>query len=76
VVDTVKYAQDGSGDIVIRMYEGKGMHTECKVHFGFDAKRVSVTNMLEQDLVGVDVDANEIALPFRAFEIITVRITV
>lgn len=76
VVDTVKYAQDGSGDIVIRMYEGKGMHTECKVHFGFDAKRVSVTNMLEQDPVGVDVDANEIALPFRAFEIITVRITV
>lgn len=48
IIDTVKFAEDGSGDVIIRMYESGNTSTSCTLKFGFEAKEVYITNMLEE----------------------------
>lgn len=72
IIDTVKPAENGSEDFVVRMYEAKNTYTPCKLRFGFDVKEAYIGNMLEQNPVKVEVKANEIALNFNPFEVITV----
>merc|ERR1712176_604459 len=47
VLDTVKMTQDGSGDIVLRMYEAFGGRTECTVNVVFDVQSANLCNLLE-----------------------------
>lgn len=74
IIDTLKQAEDGSGDIIIRMYEASNTYTNCKLAIGFDVKNAYITNMLEENQKEVDVKDNEISLEFKGFEIVTVRI--
>jgi len=74
IIETVKFAEDGSGDIIIRMYESKNTYTSCKLKFGFDVKSAYITDMLERNLTPAEIKNNEISLNFKAFEVITVRV--
>ncbi len=74
IIDTVKLAEDGSGDMIIRMYESKNTYTSCRLKFGFDVKSAYITDMLERNQISAEVDDNEISLNFKAFEVITVRV--
>jgi len=74
ILEAIKTAEDGSGDLILRLYESKNSYTSCKVVFGFEVKEVFVTNMLEENTVSLKVENNSVDLRFKAFEIVTLRV--
>ena len=52
VVEAVKLAEDGSGDVVVRLYEAYGSRARGRLTAGFD-----VTGVVETDLLERPVDA-------------------
>jgi alpha-mannosidase len=74
IVDTVKLADDGSGDLIVRLYESMNGFTHCKLTFGFDVKQVFITNMLEDNREEVQIADNSIELNIKAFQVVTLRV--
>jgi len=74
IIDTVKTAEDGSGDIVIRLYESKKSYTNCELSLGFDVKEAYLTNMIEEVQAPLEVKDNKIQLNLRAFEVKTIKV--
>ena len=70
----MKYAENESGDIIVRLYESTGGLKQTKIQFGFDIKEAYLTNMLEENTEKIDVKNNEISLELKAFEVKTIRI--
>ncbi|MCL6457576.1 MAG: alpha-mannosidase, partial [Gorillibacterium sp.] len=78
VIDTVKLAEDGSGDLIVRSYESKGAAVRCMLTVGFDIETACVTDMLEEGSVEElqeSTFSNKIALSFTSFEVKTIRIS-
>ena len=48
VVEAVKPADDGSGDLVVRCYESWGGRAPLDLRFGFEPASVTVTDLLEE----------------------------
>lgn len=69
VVETVKLAEDGSGDVIVRMYESLGSHAESELGVGFAHERVYRTDLLEREVSEL---LPQLAL--RPFELLTLRI--
>ncbi|MBO7743403.1 alpha-mannosidase [Paenibacillus sp. MWE-103] len=78
IVETVKLAEDGSGDWVVRLYESKGASVSCTLRADVPLHAVRETNMLEEPIAAppFDVDGNAIGLAFRPFEVKTMRLAV
>ena len=75
VIDTVKMAEDGSGDIIVRLYESKKAAAKAKLRPAFTKRfKAYSCDMLENEKEVLPVTEGEIELSFRAFEIKTVRI--
>ena len=81
-VAAVLPAEDGSGDVIMRIHEGSGKPTAGMLHLAFDATRVREVDPLEEDLTAdmwpprVDVTATrEVPITLTAFTILTLRIT-
>ncbi|MFE1288327.1 alpha-mannosidase [Streptomyces sp. NPDC058751] len=68
-VESVKLAEDRSGDVVVRLYESRGGRARAKVTAGFPVSRAEVTDLLERPLGEAPP---EIAL--RPFQILTLRL--
>lgn len=75
IVETVKPAEDGSGDIIVRVYEAMRTTTACTLQVGLPVKGVRETNMLEVGEKRVACRGGKIALRLRPFEIKTLRLT-
>ncbi|MGW0732565.1 alpha-mannosidase [Streptomyces sp. NPDC002851] len=78
VISAVKLADDGSGDVVVRLYEAGGGRARTRLRCGFEAGGVVATDLLERSLVGAReyvVDGGEVALSLRPFELVTLRFT-
>lgn len=75
MIDTVKPAEDGSGDVIIRLYEAFHTSTNCALTIGFPFHAAVETDMLEQSPRELSVRDNHVELPFRPFEIKTVRVS-
>ena len=73
VIDTVKPAEDGNGTVV-RLYEGKRCKGYEKLTFGIKASKVYLCDMLENELNELEVVDNAVTIPFKPFEIITLKI--
>ena len=73
IIDTVKLAEDGSGDMIVRLYESKHADTTAKLTFGFGAKQVHICDMLENPVSRLVVSGG-VELEMRAFEVKTLRI--
>lgn len=76
ILDTIKLAEDGSGDWIVRAYEAKGATTRCSLHLGIEITRAYETDMLEQNVTtdyGDRTDASTLALSFTPFEVKTIR---
>lgn len=80
VVEAVKLAEDGSGDVVVRLYEALGVRTTAGLTAGFGAERVIETDLLERETgraalveahAGSDTATTRLAL--RPFQILTLR---
>lgn len=74
IVETVKPAEDGSNDVVVRLYEAKRMATRCSLTTSLPVKSAWQTNMLEEKQSDLSISDGKIALEFRPFEIKTVRL--
>ncbi|GAA5205163.1 alpha-mannosidase [Microbacterium kyungheense] len=75
VVEAVKLAEDGSGDVVVRLYEALGVRARATLTAGFDAAGVRQVDLLEREVPadGVVVDGDAVRLDLRPFQIVTVR---
>lgn len=76
IIETVKPAEDGSDDIVLRLYEAKRTATRCTLTTSLPIASASRTNMLEEVEENISLNDNRIELTFRPFEIKTVRLKV
>ncbi|WP_136609475.1 alpha-mannosidase [Sinomonas albida] len=82
VVEAVKLAEDGSGDVVVRLYEALGERAAVTVAPGFEASCAESVDLLERPFssrdasVGVavtPVDGGGAAMVLRPFQLVTLR---
>ena len=76
VLETVKLAEDGSGDVILRLYEAKRMATRCVLTTTLPVEGASLANMLEEGEADLMIENGHLGLDFRAFEIKTIRLKV
>ncbi len=74
LIETVKPAEDGSPDVVVRLYEAKHMATRATLTTALPVKAAMLTDMLEGSGAQLPRQAGKIALDFRPFEIKTIRL--
>lgn len=77
VVEAIKLAEDGSGDVVVRLYEALGRRAASRVDLGFAAAGIRQTDLLERDIEPsalVSATPTGAVLRLRPFEIVTLRI--
>ena len=75
MIDTVKQAEDGSGDIIVRLYEAKKAAVTTKLHASFTKNfKAYDCDMLENVQEELAVADGAVKLTFRAFEIKTIRL--
>ena len=70
-VEAIKPCEDNEKAFIARLYEAEGTHTNCSVKFFEGAKKIEVTNMLEE----VEAELSGNSLSFRPFEIKTLKIS-
>ncbi|MES9507012.1 glycoside hydrolase family 38 C-terminal domain-containing protein [Streptomyces sp. NPDC000609] len=77
VVTAVKLADDGSGDVVVRLHEAHGGRASARLTAGFALAGASVTDLLERPLSDetAEVDGDAVRLVLRPFQIVTLRLT-
>lgn len=75
VIDTVKLAEDGSGDIIVRLYEAKKAAVQANLTINTDGFQAYECDMLENIIGGLEMTDRNLELSFRAFEIKTIRLT-
>ncbi|WP_130865714.1 alpha-mannosidase [Acidipropionibacterium timonense] len=87
MVEAVKLAEDGSGDVVVRLYEPYGRRLDTTMALGFEATGVVETDLLEEPLEGnprarvrpgavtTPLDEGRLGLSLRPFQILTLRLT-
>ena len=73
VIDTVKRAEDGD-DLIVRLYEAHGARGVGRLRVGIPFADAWFANLLEDRLTPAEVEADEIVVPFRPFEIVTVSL--
>ncbi|MEU7040874.1 glycoside hydrolase family 38 C-terminal domain-containing protein [Streptomyces varsoviensis] len=74
VVTAVKLADDGSGDVVVRLYESRGGRVRTKVTAGFALASAAYCDLLERPTADAGAADGEISLSLRPFEIVTLRL--
>jgi alpha-mannosidase len=78
VIEAVKLAEDGSGDVVVRAYESTGRHSETAIAASFECTAVALTDLLERpvaDAPEIDLADGGFLLKLRPFQITTIRFT-
>ena len=74
VVEAVKLAEDGSGDLVVRLYESLGGRAQATVTADAGFARVEAVDLLERPLAGAPADDGAaIELVLRPFQLMTLR---
>ena len=74
VIETVKPAEDGSGDVIVRLYESMRTATRATLTVALPVARAFQTNLLEESPGRLAMKRGALVLDFRAFEIKTVRL--
>ena len=70
-VEAVKLAEDGSGDVVVRLYEPLGARASVMVVPAFETSGAGVVDLLERPLGSEDQNGAELSL--RPFQLVTIR---
>ena len=68
IVETVKLAEDRSGDLVVRVYESLGARATSTISVDASYESVTTTDLLERDLAPTDG-----TLTLRPFQFVTLR---
>ena len=72
-IDTVKPAEDGSGDVILRLYEAKRGDTACGLSVNLPVQSAWLCDMLENKRETLPLEAGRAALHFHPFEVKTIR---
>ncbi|KXO87887.1 alpha-mannosidase [Tsukamurella pulmonis] len=72
IVEAVKLAEDGSGDVVVRLYESRGTRATATVHADFRHTAAVRTDLLERPVAEPE-PAADVRLSLRPFQIVTLR---
>lgn len=73
IAETVKEAED-SDAVIVRLYEAYNQRVRTTLTTGFDFKRVTLCNLLENEVEELPTDGRAIPLTVRPFEIVTLKI--
>lgn len=73
ILDTVKVAESGNG-VVIRLYEAFGRRCEAVLHLPPSVTSIQTCNLLEQPTGPLDLREQQVRLPLKPFEIVTLRL--
>jgi alpha-mannosidase len=73
IVEAVKRAEDGSGDLVVRLWESRGARVRGFVQV--PAASAQLVDLLERPLADLDVTDEGIPITLRPFQILSVRIS-
>lgn len=74
ILDTMKPAEDGSRDVILRLYEAKRAAVTTRIHLPEKKCRVFLCDMLEQIQREITVVQGCLTLDFNAFEVKTIRL--
>ena len=77
IVEAIKLAEDGSGDVIVRLYEGTGDRAITDILVNFDYTDVVVVDLLERVLENQDLlnatETGRLQVELRPFKIVTLR---
>ena len=74
ILESVKLAEDGSGDLILRLYESKKAAVHTALFTTLPVAQAWSCTMLEEKETELVVEDKSISLDFRAFEIKTLRL--
>ncbi|MEV5973363.1 glycoside hydrolase family 38 C-terminal domain-containing protein [Streptomyces sp. NPDC051921] len=76
VLSAVKLADDGSGDVVVRLYESRGGRARTRLTAGFALAGARLCDLLERprDAAEVRVDGDDVLVELRPFQLLTLRL--
>ena len=78
VVEAVKLAEDGSGDVVVRLYEAYGSRARGRLTTGFEVSGITETDLIERPIARAGLRAVQgpvAELELRPFQICTLRLS-
>lgn len=76
IAESIKLADDGSGDVVVRLYESQGIRSDFMMQTKFNSKKAWLTDALEREVAEeIDFRAGVIRADFTPFQLRTVRIS-
>jgi alpha-mannosidase len=73
LVETVKMAEDASGDLVVRVYESSGARVSTRLRWSFDARDVIVVDLLERALDTIEASLRGARVDLHPFQILSLR---
>lgn len=74
LLETVKEADDGSGDIVLRLYESQKTAVHGTLRSLWKIEKAFQTDMKEENAEEINFDGRSVPLFFRSFEVKTLRL--
>jgi alpha-mannosidase len=75
ILETVKLAEDNSGDLILRLYESSHSTTRCQLTTSLPVRSVHEADMLETRQTELLIANGIVELHFRPFEIKTLRLS-
>jgi alpha-mannosidase len=74
-IEAVKLAEDGSGDVIVRLYESLGQRSAGKLAANFPVRGVTTVDLLERpaQAPGVNAGPDGAELLLRPFQLVTLR---
>lgn len=73
VIETIKQAEDGQG-VIMRLYESQRQRESVTLTTGFNLRQAWRTNLLEENQVELPGGDNQVRLPVKPYEIVTLRL--
>jgi alpha-mannosidase len=74
-ISSVKHADDGSGDLIVRLYEACGDRAPLTVRASQPIRGAVRCNLLEEPTGGIECSDGIVSLSLRPFELVTLRMT-
>ena len=74
LIETVKAAEDGSGDLIVRLYDALGQTARPVLTTSLAVTSAQLTDMLERPQSDLSVADGRIPLAIRPFQVHTVRL--
>lgn len=76
IIEAAKLADDGSGDLIVRLYESLGARVDATITANFETRGIVETDLLEREMASASAaehDARTMRLSLSPFQLMTLR---